>query len=445
MLPITTQEVSSQQWKAETLSVLSGVRGLCILWVFWQHSSVNTEDSIMGYKQYSDRMNFNTAIFLIMTGFTSWCQHRNEKMNYRNFILGNYFSLIPLNVLSILIKWPPEMYAAATTANANASAISQFLLVLSHVSGFGVVGSFAGMAGNHLGPSESKMLGLMAGSYFGSMLFLLLGIYALFHWVLRSSKILCSLFQQSCIPSLLLAIVMGTLSIFLGQLTDSTHVSLFAGGQLNLLPMLMLGVCIAEVRHHLPPMGQAVLGHSLTIDILCAAFLTVTFMPYSYSDTSSASTFPTPTSKAEGFSDLSSVLLLSSQMAIFCLLVLAFSCQIFHKKRSIVTHFVLRRSLFQGFFAKYSYTLYLSQLPVIFLYYPQWMTMLLPEDHPRNSIDGSKFNWAGSGCLHRLLMLLMSLALAMVFLVEAGHVRDERLLIGTTVHCGRAFIATVDE
>ena len=69
-------------------------------------------------------------------------------------------------------------------------------------------------------------------------------------------------------------------------------------------------------------------------------------------------------SYAEGLKDPMSVALLTMQMVFFCLLLMALSCQAFHKKRSIIVHFVLRRSLLTDVFAKYSYTFCLFALPV---------------------------------------------------------------------------------
>jgi hypothetical protein len=63
-------------------------------------------------------------------------------------------------------------------------------------------------------------------------------------------------------------------------------------------------------------------------------------------------------------------------MVFFCLLLMALSRQAFHKKRSIIVHFVLRRSLLTDVFAKYSYTFCLFALPVLLVYYPAWVKML---------------------------------------------------------------------
>ena len=83
-------------------------------------------------------------------------------------------------------------------------------------------------------------------------------------------------------------------------------------------------------------------------------------------------------SYAEGLKDPMSVELLTMQMVFFCLLLMARSCQAFHKKRSIMVHFVLRRSLLTDVFAKYSYTFCLFALPVLLVYYPAWVKMVPP-------------------------------------------------------------------
>merc|ERR1711924_468313 len=89
---------------------------------------------------------------------------------------------------------------------------------------------------------------------------------------------------------------------------------------------------------------------------------------------------------AEGFKDPGSVALLAMQQVLFCLLLTALSCQAFHKKRSVVVHFVLRRSLLSEVFGKYSYAFYLFQIPVLSQYYPQWAAMLGAKYAPGDAV-----------------------------------------------------------
>merc|ERR1719353_332529 len=187
------------------------------------------------------------------------------------------------------------------------------------------------------------------------------------------------------------------LSFLLGALNANAVTGLIAAGQVQLLPMLMLGVCAAELRHQMGSTAQALMGHWLMVDAVFAAFLAVTFCPYSYT-TSPAEAV------AEGFKDPGSVALLAMQQVLFCLLLTALSCQAFHTKRSVVVHFVLRRSLLSDVFGKYSYTFYLFALPVIFVYYPKWAATV-----------GAKYAVGDAvGWVQWVLILLVSMAVAMV-------------------------------
>jgi len=392
MLPTTI--TNTQDWKAETFAVFSGLRGLCILWVFWQHSTMRIKGSYQSNPVTADRNNFNTATFLILTGFTTWMQQRGQKVRYSSFMLRNYFSLIPLNVLCIVCSGVP-----VSLEKVNISTFWQAYIVIANMCGFGMFSAAEGFTGAVVDPAKGRVLFASGSTYFGSMLFLLFGVYALFHWALTSSKTLRSLFQNSCIPAFVIAILMIVCSFLLGALDSNPITSLIAAGQIQLLPMLMLGVCASELRHQMSAKVVAVMGHWLTIDTLFAAFLAVTFWPYSYSYKVSGS------SAAEGFKDPMSVALLTMQMVFFCLLLMALSCQAFHKKRSIIVHFVLRRTLLTDVFAKFSYTFYLFALPVLFVYYPAWVKMLP---------GGSQFDWNKVGWLQWILQLLMSMAVAML-------------------------------
>jgi hypothetical protein len=396
MLP-TTATLQVPDWKAETFSIFGGLRGLCILWVFWQHSTAGIKGTTQNTPSNIDRNNFNTATFLILTGFTTYTQQRGQKVRYSSFVLRNYFSLIPLNILALLFSGVPLLMDDVKISSA-----WQTYIAITNLFGFGLFSAAEGYT-EHVDAATGLTLFKASNLYFGSMLFVLFGVYALFHWALTSSKMFRSLFQKSCIPALLLAILMIALSFLLGALDESRVTLLIADGQLQLLPMLMLGVCAAELRHQISSQVQAVMGYWLTVDALFAAFLAVTFCPYSYAtNTATLATFNQ--TWATGFKDPLSVALLAMQQVFFCLLLMALSCQAFHKKRSIVVHFVLRRSLLSDVFGKYSYAFYLFQIPVLFQYYPQWAAMLGAKYAPGDAVGWVQ--WA--------LQLLASMGVAMV-------------------------------
>jgi len=345
-----------------------------------------------------DRNNFNTATFLILTGFTTYTQQRGQKVRYSSFVLRNYFSLIPLNILALLFSGVPLFMDDVKMSSA-----WQTYIAITNLCGFGLFSAAEGYTKHVDAPTEVVLMKAIS-LYFGSMLFVLFGVYALFHWALTSSKTFCSLFQKSCIPALLLAILMIALSFLLGALDESHVTFLIAFGQVQLLPMLMLGVCVAELRHQLSSKVQAVMGYWLTVDALFAAFLAVTFCPYSYATTTTATLATLFKTWATGFKDPRSVALLAMQQVFFCLLLMALSCQAFHKKRSIVVHFVLRRSLLSDVFGKYSYTFYLFQLPVLSQYYPKFAAMLGAKYAPSDAV----------GWVQWVLQLLASMGVAMV-------------------------------
>jgi hypothetical protein len=387
---------------------------------------MKTEGAFMNDKSMFNRMDFNTATFLLMTGFTTYMQQRGQKVKYGSWMLGNYFSLIPLNLLAIAMYAPPQIYQIVSTSPVAISTAWQCYIVIANVCGFGLLTPAMTFSGSDVDSATRGVLGAVSAIYFGSMLFLLFGVYALFHKTLASSKTLRGFFQQSCLPALVFAVLLVACSFLLGQLNISgTPGSAIAAGQLQLLPMLLLGVCVAELRFQLSASMQAFMGHWLVCDSLFAVFLAVTFLPYTYAISSPEMVFAT------GFTDSVSVILLSLQMVVFCMLLMALSCQVWHKKRSIIVHFVLRRSVLIDVFGKYSYAFYLFALPVCWVYYPHWVTMLLPA--------GSSFDWNTSGWLQRFIMLLISLALAMVaqwwqdeyvtsvYVIVRGYITDGHL------------------
>ena len=62
-----------------------------------------------------------------------------------------------------------------------------------------------------------------------------------------------------------------------GDFPNEPGLAMLAAGQSGVLPMLLVGVCAAEVRHHLSGVAQAALGHWMVVDALFAGFVAVCF------------------------------------------------------------------------------------------------------------------------------------------------------------------------
>merc|ERR1719162_2338957 len=96
---------------------------------------------------------------------------------------------------------------------------------------------------------------------------------------------------------------------------------LATNGDCNFLaPLLMLGVCVAELRYHLSATAKAVLGHWLVVDASIIAFIVLTFAPLpgtfaSYGQNTNLSALP------------NSVAISATQQILFCLVLLCLSCQ----------------------------------------------------------------------------------------------------------------------
>merc|ERR1719163_2684388 len=159
-----------------------------------------------------------------------------------------------------------------------------------------------------------------------------------------------------------------------------------------LAPMLFLGVCAAELRHHLSPAVTAFLGHWLVVDAAFAAFAALTFSPFPgtgvYGITAAAEGMARRCAELEGAAgagagagmpagcqmlaslpaalrpradaDMATTFAAdAAQSLLFCLLLLCLSCQSCHRKRSFVVFGVLQRSAIADFCGRYSYVLYL--------------------------------------------------------------------------------------
>ena len=148
---------------------------------------------------------------------------------------------------------------------------------------------------------------------------------------------------------------------------------LATNGNCNFLaPLLMLGVCVAELRYHLSATAKAVLGHWLVVDASIIAFIVLTFAPLpgqgaTYGNTSEAA-------NDIFWSDLpTSVAVDATQQILFCLVLLCLSCQAHHKKRSLIVFGIFERSIVCDFLGRYSYVLYLFPQVFVHHYVTWWL------------------------------------------------------------------------
>jgi len=299
MLPTTTAD--AKDWKPETLSVFQGLRGILILWVFWQHVSSRSpgDESIMHNTQgASNQMQFNTASFLIISGFAAHIQTRNQPMKYFQWCLSKWFGLIPLACLCLILDLPQISSAPLQ----NLSPGSQVYLVVMQFAGFGWVGQSGNFGylqnatawgyGSDFG-DVGFALGFGGNFYFASLLFMSLLLFALMHYVL-TFQLPRRMFQGfGGLGAALCAIAMIAASLVLGYATTPIPAEDFwnywhvtgsmsvTNGNCNFLaPMVLLGVCVAELRYHLSATMRAVLGHWLVVDACIIAFTILTFTPH---------------------------------------------------------------------------------------------------------------------------------------------------------------------
>jgi len=127
-------------------------------------------------------------------------------------------------------------------------------------------------------------------------------------------------------------------------------------------------VCLAELRFHLPPSVQSVLGHWLVVDGLLLAFFGLS---WGAPQCIGAPSYPTLSAAAiSAFcdrDDVTSWIVNTVQVWLFGLVLLSLSCQAFHRRRSIAVHFFLERGplLLPSLWGRYSYTLFLFQITLI--------------------------------------------------------------------------------
>lgn len=198
----------------------------------------------------------------------------------------------------------------------------------------------------------------------------------------------------------------------------------------------MFGVCVAEMRFHLSHRVKAVLGHWLVVDLSIVAFVVFSIMPHYHGEslygmgsarriasncasvdlTAEQKAFcsqamPTLAPAVRGANVWTGVAVCATQFVLFALMLLSLSCQVYHKKRSLVV-FSVFQTRFSNFFGKYSYTLYVAQIVVIFGPWLKWFVCIgAAAGTCTGQLDSANFlhDW-----MYKSYYLLMSVVLAVL-------------------------------
>jgi len=349
------------------MNVAKGLRGVLICWIVAGH--------LKGYTPWGSNLvtNFNTAAFFILTAFTTHSQARNKKINYGTWIIGKWFGIIPLSLLALLMT-VPAMYTLSVTVYLKGgfpthtiSVGTQVYLWVMNFLGFSWIGSGGNFSffhdpvsfstGSNFGDLGVGLADVFNAQYFSSYLFTMLIGYAGFHFCL-SYQIPRKIFQGfSGLVAAVLGVALIVVALWIYQEVNPSSLGMvtnFTGYNIYFFPLFLAGVCLAEVRCHLPRSVKAVLGHWMVVDIFILAFFL-----YSMVD---------PVGLVGNAQPLSIVV--AVQPVLYCIMILALSCQSYHKKRSVITFTLLERGPFYSFLGKYSYTFYLFQIPLFSL---NWM------------------------------------------------------------------------
>lgn len=419
MLPITN--ISEENlWQAEFFRVAPGLRGVIILWVF---ASECTSRNMVQHSEYANTVVwFNTAAFIILTGFSTHIQTRNKLLQYGNWVMSKWSGLMPMYLLLMLTVWMPTIYGSASSKNVSNG--TQLYLVVMNVLGLGFIGDSGNFRFVHnvtafdtsteFGDVGLPLIGALDGTYFPSLLFCSLLMFALFHYVL-SFRLPRRVFQ-SChgLVAGICAIGMIASSLALGFLTGlmpedwENAAQLMAFNQninpamTSLLPCLLFGACVAEMRFHFHRRLKAVLGHWLVVDLSILAFVVFTALPHfggatitggltdaiaakcaagnndhslSAAQKVACSSIPAR-HPSSSMSMLKGMGVSAAQFVLFAWVLLSLSCQAYHKKRSLVVFSVFKTSLMTDVFGRLSYPLYLIMLQVIFGPLTKWWLCL---------------------------------------------------------------------
>lgn len=420
MLPATTTKACEDAlWQSEFLRVSTGLRGVLILWVFAGHISIG---ATMNTQYLATLQSFNTAAFLILTGFSTYITTRNKPLQYGKWIMSRWFGLIPMYLLLLLTAYMPKIYQAAVSQQLAVSSGTQIYVLVMNVLGL----SFIGDSGNFgflrnatvfdtsadFGNVGISLATALSGNYFTSLLFCQLLLFALFHFTL-SFQLPRRVFQAgyglvAAIGAVGMIAASMAIAFFVAAVPNEISASTLAvvsyqntapATSLWMVPCVMFGVCVAEVRVNLNHRVKAVLGHWFVVDLSIGAFVAWSVMAHHHTASFGAGVMlrivsdcksPVLTAaqkaacglfvklmhKVETSQPTNSevwvgVAVSAIQFVLFALMLLSLSCQVYHKKRSLAV-FSVFQSRFMRFFGKHSYALYVVQIVVIFSPYMKW-------------------------------------------------------------------------
>jgi len=418
MLP-TTSTCEDSMWQSDFLRTSVGLRGVLILWVFAAHAS---HAAALNQQYVITLETFNTAAFIILTGFSTYISTRNKPLHYGKWVMGRWFGLIPIYLLMLLTVYLPQIYQAATSQKEAVSTGTKIYLLIMNFLGLSLIGDSGNFSFLHnftafdtsadLGDVGIPLANALSTNYFSSLLFCQLLLFALFHFTL-SFRLPRRVFQAGHglvagigAASLIAAsLAIGFLAAPISKAdwwqfsSDAsfavTYQNINPGNSLWMVPCLMFGVCVAEVRFHLGRRVRAVLGHWLVVDLTIAAFVVFTALPHYHKASFDSGiriwyrakcASPDLTAQQKTFCDVwlsrsgvavsataiwTGVAVSATQFVLFTLMLLSLSCQVYHKKRSLAV-FGLVQTRFCRFFGQHSYTLYVVQIVVIFGPWMKW-------------------------------------------------------------------------
>lgn len=450
MLPTTVANEDSM-WQADFFRVSTGLRGVVILWVFFVHVNTTYFNSDVINREYGETASwFNTAAFIILAGFTTYVQTRNKPLHYGRWITGRWFGLIPMFLLMLLTAYVPNIYQNESSRKVAVSTGTQIYLIVMNVLGLSFIGEKGNFGFLHnvtafdtsagFGDIGMPLGSALGANYFTPMFFFQMLIFALFHFTL-SFRLPRQIFQGcyglvAGICALGMFAASRAISYYMAPYGNRFEGVNWRGAEDNLLPCFMFGVCVAEIRFHLSHRVKAVLGHWLVVDLTILGFFVFSFMPH-FKHLRIFST--------GGYG------ICAAQWLLFAIMLLSLSCQVYHKKRSLIVFGVFQRSFMADIFGKHSYVLYVVQIVIIFdQRYMKWLTCFeaapgtcQPIDLSSPFVPGASItdNW-----MYKLYVLLVTVVIAYLVqwwqdtFVSTCHVAVvDFLRPGIAVQCWKVF------
>jgi amino acid adenylation domain-containing protein len=384
-------------WKTDFSTSMNGLRGILILWVTWAHFTMCDPAGVqaLNFGVFNRYQIWNTGSFLLVSGFVAHVQNRDAQLDYSSFLISKWFALIPLYLLAF-VPAAPSIFAAATAKPVPMSKTTAVYVSLMNFFGVGMIGNQGNFGFLHnatafdyedkFGDVGVAFLAATGVNYFGTLLFVLFVVYAVFHKLL-TFRIPRRFFRHGFGACLMLVSFL-VASISLGSIPPPEDNAAEAGSVMTsgtftyMMPLLLLGVCVAELRFHLPPMAHNVLGHWVVVDLSIWSFFLFTFQripelsnvrPWGIPE----SVTPRDHSALDDWHSAWTIVVDAAQPVLFCFMLLCLSCQVYHRKRSVTVLLLFRRSVIADLFGKYSYAIYLFQIPLSLAqpFMRSWMCM----------------------------------------------------------------------